>query len=691
MPLACSLASGRTAGSPGSLLLALIGLGVVPLLGWTADLLGPESLRRHVDAFNIADRETVTNHIPNAAAADWLTRQVPRFECPDGDLVEIYYFRWWTYRKHLKETPDGFIVTEFLPPVPWAGKHNSINCPAGHHFYEGRWLHDRRPLDDYARFWFRRGGEPRKYSFWAADALYARFLVLGEDAWLKDLLPDLVANYEGWERTRRDPNGLFWQEDGQDGMEVSIGGSGCRATINSYQYGDALAIALIAERAGFADLAATYRAKAATLKRLVQETLWDPEAQFFKVLPRGLTQLAEVRELHGFTPWYVNLPDPDKAVAWRQLMDPEGFFAPFGPTTAEQRHPRFTLAYEGHECQWNGPSWPLATSLTLTALANLLNQPPQSFIGKDDYWKTFQCYLRSHRFRQLPPASPRPRLRRSHDDSVPRHTWWAPDRLGNTEWVQYDFPSPLTLHGASVFWYDDPHGIDPPASWRLLAKVGTDWQEVQADAPYLTALNQYNFVEFAPVNTTALRLEATTAPGHSAGILDWRVFHSGTNVAAAATPSASYSDIYAARLSALNQQGTTLPRLESRQPWIDENLHPYTGDWIARTLLQQRRQPPDERGKDYNHSTFCDLVITGLVGLRPRADDVVEVNPLIPDGVWDYFCLDRVPYHGRLLTILYDRTGQRYGRGPGLQILVDGKPIARAAGLGRLTGRLPGA
>jgi hypothetical protein len=41
-------------------------------------------------------------------------------------------FSWWTFRKHLKQTPDGFIVTEFLLPVPWAGLHNSINCPAGH-------------------------------------------------------------------------------------------------------------------------------------------------------------------------------------------------------------------------------------------------------------------------------------------------------------------------------------------------------------------------------------------------------------------------------------------------------------------------------------------------------------------------------------------------------------------------------
>ena len=74
-----------------------------------------------------------------------------------------------------------------------------------------------------------------------------------------------------------------------------------------------------------------------------------------------------MRELHGFTPWYFNLPDPTIRVAWKQLMDPQGFFAPFGPTTAEQRHPGFKLAYAGHECQWNGPSWPYATAVTLTA------------------------------------------------------------------------------------------------------------------------------------------------------------------------------------------------------------------------------------------------------------------------------------------------------------------------------------
>ena len=114
----------------------------------------------------------------------------------------------------------------------------------------------------------------------------------------------------------------------------------------------------------------------------MQEKLWDQEAQFFKVLPRGKTTLADVRELHGYTPWYFNLPDPDKSVGVETAHGPERLLRPFGPTTAEQRHPRFAVAYQGHECQWNGPSWPLATAVTLTAMANLLNHYSQDVVGK---------------------------------------------------------------------------------------------------------------------------------------------------------------------------------------------------------------------------------------------------------------------------------------------------------------------
>ena len=499
-------------------------------------VLKAESFRHSIESFNKNDDELYRGHYPNTAAWDFLKDNIPLLDCPDKDIQTTYYFRWWTYRKHLKQTPDGFIVDEFLPPVSWAGKYNSISCAAGHHLYEGRWLSDPKYLDDYSVFWFRGGGEPRRYSFWAADSIWARYCVNGNKSLVIGLLPDLMANYEAWEKSHHDANGLYWQIDDRDGMEASIGGSGYRVTINSYQFGDALAIAQIAELAGKADINREYRGKAAAIKELVQKQLWDTDAQFFKVLPRGENKpLANIREEHGFTPWYFHLPGPQFAVAWKQVMDPQGFYAPFGLTTAEQRHPKFALAYAGHECQWNGPSWPYATSVTLTGLANLLNGAPQDAIGAKDYFKLLKIYTQSHQ----------------------------------------------------------------------------------------------------------LKLD------------DGRVV-----------------------------------------PWIDENLNPATGDWISRTRLKAWKNGTwdagkggEERGKDYNHSTYCDLVISGLIGLRPRPDATVEVNPLVPLE-WDAFCLDRIPYHGHSLTILWDKMGQRYGKGKGLRVFADGKGIASSPKIGRLTGHL---
>lgn len=124
-------------------------------------VLRPDAVKAYVDAFNASDEELYRSYIGNTDAWPFLERNVPWFECPDKELEEIYYFRWWTYRKHIKSTPDGFVVTEFLPKVGWSGKHNTISCPAGHHLYEGRWLSDPRYLDNYSVFWFRKGGVER--------------------------------------------------------------------------------------------------------------------------------------------------------------------------------------------------------------------------------------------------------------------------------------------------------------------------------------------------------------------------------------------------------------------------------------------------------------------------------------------------------------------------------------------------
>lgn len=520
------------------------GMGGVAAPESNAAILTTDALENHVARFNADDEELYAN-IPNKDALAFLKENIPLFECPDENFERTFYFRWWTYRKHIRSTPDGYVITEFLPKVSWSRKHNTISCPAAHHFYEGRWLRNPRYLDDYAVFWLRKGGKPRQYSFWIADAYHARHLVTPNRELLVDLLPDLVENHKAWEtgwdwgshRIGRHENGMFYTIDDRDGGEQSIGGHGYRPTLNSFMYGDARAIAAISRMAGDAPQAEQFEKKAATIKQLVQEKLWDEEAEFFKILPKEGAALVDVRELYGYTPWYFNLPDPGFEAGWRELMDPEGFHAPYGPTFAEQRHPRFVISYEGHECQWNGPSWPLATCSVLTAMANVLNNYEQEVIDRRDYFETLGIYTRCHQF--------------TRDD---------------------------------------------------------------------------------------------------------------------------------------NQKVV---------PWIDENLNPYTGDWIARTRLKSWKDGTwnegkggKERGKDYNHSTYNDLIITGLVGLRPRADDKVVVNPLLPENTWDSFCLDRVPYHGRLLTIIWDKTGEKYGKGKGLIVLADGEEIARSETLTKTIGRL---
>jgi hypothetical protein len=164
-------------------------------------VLRPGDFRHYVETFNINDVDETVNYIDNRGAWEWLEQNIPFFESSDKALEEMYYFRWWTFRKHIKKTADGFIVTEFLLDVPWAGKFNSISASAVHHFYEGRWLRDRRYLADYARFWFRKGGNPRLYSFAAADAIRAWSMVTQDQHLGVDLFPDLVKNYSEWEKT----------------------------------------------------------------------------------------------------------------------------------------------------------------------------------------------------------------------------------------------------------------------------------------------------------------------------------------------------------------------------------------------------------------------------------------------------------------------------------------------------------
>ncbi|MDX2036277.1 MAG: discoidin domain-containing protein [Isosphaeraceae bacterium] len=116
------------------------------------------------------------------------------------------------------------------------------------------------------------------------------------------------------------------------------------------------------------------------------------------------------------------------------------------------------------------------------------------------------------------------------------------------------------------------------------------------------------------------------------------------------------------------------------KPYLAEALHPDTGSFEGH----------DARGhsEHYFHSAFCDLVITGLVGITPRDDEILELRPLAPED-WAYFALDDLSYKGRSISVLWDAVGNRYGRGRGLHVVVDGRLAASTHELGPLRIELP--
>lgn len=396
-------------------------------------LLKPDNYHHYVTTFE-TDELAATGKIyngeppspsqPSEAAWPWMAREIPFFDAPDKATEEMYYFRWYAFKKHIVQTPTGYVITEWLPkpnfpnPAHPDGSYGALVDAAPFHLDEARWLHTRAIAEDDARFWYKPDvpGSPniRKYSAAMATAVREVTLANGDSSLAISLLPQLTRVYRDWETAQQDPNGLFWSIDTRDAMEKSISGDGYRPTLNSYMVSDARAIAATAQLAHNQQLADEYKAKANKLNHLIETVLWNPKDQFYEVVspakdsgiraqkkfvdPGTVLKLAGVRELIGYNPWNFSSPAPSHAVAWSQLFDPQGFNGKYGATTAEHRSPRFRFV-SSDQCTWNGPAWPFAMTQTLNAMATYLDSPGTHSISFKDYRLLFSRYVLAQHLR----------------------------------------------------------------------------------------------------------------------------------------------------------------------------------------------------------------------------------------------------------------------------------------------------
>ena len=110
-------------------------------------------------------------------------------------------------------------------------------------------------------------------------------------------------------------------------------------------------------------------------------------------------------------------------------------------------------------------------------------------------------------------------------------------------------------------------------------------------------------------------------------------------------------------------------------PYIAEAHDPDQNDWMYDSV---------DHSEDYNHSTFVENVISGLIGLRIQPDNSLVVNPLAPSS-WTNFGLENAAYHGHNITVLWDNDGSHYKQGTGLTVFVDNAKVGNRADLGSLT------
>ena len=463
-----------------------------------------ELIRKYAEKFASEHSETVINDIPDADAAAWMEENVPHFTCSDKEIEETYYFRFWTFRKHIKTTPDGRVITEFLPPVPWAGRHNVISCPVAHHISEARWLRDRELVRDDIRYMLLPSSVDNTVLY--DNPLVASAAKLCVDSpdpdFGREILPSLKALYDRIDRDQITKYGLYYTSNGCDGMEYSVSGQGLRLTMNSYMYGGAYWLSRLCAMLGDGD-EKRYSAKAEELKKLINALLWDEKDGFFKCrhmedgnadADLGLSDSdRDCMEEVGFIPWiYPGLCGEEQERAFDRLTDGKHFSAPYGITVADMSHPKFMNLKVDHECMWDGPVWPFATSQTLTAVYTLLAEKESTHVTPSDYMDMLSKYASSQH---------------------------------------------LTENGRTV-------------------------------------------------------------------------------------------------------------------NWIDENLHPFTGRWLARDLIVQRGRPGAGRGENYNHSSFCDLVLSGACGISVSGGKLT-VNPLCK-GKWDYFTVDNLAVGNEVFSVAFD-------------------------------------
>ncbi|GAB7358550.1 hypothetical protein MBLNU230_g2612t1 [Neophaeotheca triangularis] len=398
----------------------------------------------------------------------WYLDNIPFIDIPDQLMQDVYYYRTSVVKRHQNWIHEGhgWMMSEFIQPVGWAAKYQSVPVSISHHILETRWLRDTNVAKNMIELYARGGVEPLTgitYTHFVHRAAQEHAYVTGDARFFADQMEGLINIYNLWNTTRDNETGLYHRNPLQDAQEYSlpgfmVGGPGggpvqqwndfglsaeegggndydvillgpetYRPNFNAYMVSGARAIAEAASLNGNDSLAETWHAYAGDLESRMEDQLYSQDLNFWIDRVWDINLPIEDYQLIGFYPYRLGIEHSESMIRGLEAsLTPEIFLAEFGPTTLSQSNPYFWGEDKQTSwcCAWNGMSWPYSTSLYLSTLAGIARS------GASDVMTQEFFNTEMHRYARVNTRGGVAFTAESHYPSIDD---WSGDRVNNSE------------------------------------------------------------------------------------------------------------------------------------------------------------------------------------------------------------------------------------------------------------------
>ncbi len=344
---------------------------------------------------------------------EWFKRNVPVLKSENAELLKAYYYRFFLIKKCTfsprklipKHIARGEVFYESATGS-WYGC--PIGLPYAMQIEEGKWLSDKSSVRSHLDFWL--DGYARGYIQLTPHAAWSYYLFTRDKEWLKRSYPKFL-EYTFKKLDINDPEKLpvtdgswptgaeyqpsFYQHtptpwdyryDNRRKGEVD---GKCQRLYRldeiSYSLLNVIATANMARELGLRADSEKYLSYALALKDNLKERFFSEKRGAFADIDVASGRMCDDALCYdSFAPLMFGLVDGEKYLSSVEvLLRPDVFESEFYPTSAEKRTPMFWFdnaivgpAYASksspdlYGCCWNGPVWPYAATVTLSALGS---------------------------------------------------------------------------------------------------------------------------------------------------------------------------------------------------------------------------------------------------------------------------------------------------------------------------------